>query len=67
MGFMWIGGVLVMVLLVWFLITLVNRPGNADPFVRNEYRDPGPLEILKKRYARGEITKAEYDEMRQEL
>jgi hypothetical protein len=26
-----------------------------------------PLEILKARYARGEITRAEYDEMRQDL
>ena len=64
---MWIGGVIVMVLLVWFLISLVNRPGSTDPFVRNGYRDPSPLDILKNRYARWEISKEEYDEMRKDL
>jgi len=64
---MWIGGVIVIVLLVWILISLVNRPGSTDPFVRNGYRDPSLLDILKKRYARWEISKEEYDEMRKDL
>ena len=28
---------------------------------------PGPLEILKERYARGEISREEYQRMREEL
>jgi uncharacterized membrane protein len=34
------------------------RPGHSGPT---------PLEILQARYARGEITRAEYDQMRQDL
>lgn len=30
-------------------------------------QDEDALEILKKRYARGDLTKAEYEEMRQDL
>ncbi|MGM0500902.1 MAG: SHOCT domain-containing protein [Bacillota bacterium] len=32
-----------------------------------EHRDLTPLEILKKRYAQGEITTAEYNKMKEEL
>lgn len=67
MGFMWIGGVLVMGLFIWFLVTLVNRPNYSDPPVNQQYRDRNPLDILKKRYAGGEITKEEFEEMRQNI
>jgi putative membrane protein len=34
---------------------------------RPEERSRSPLDILKERYARGEITKEEYQEMRRDL
>jgi putative membrane protein len=39
-------------------------PGN-QPFRRGT--DRTPMDILKERYARGEISKEEYDEMRRDI
>jgi len=48
-------------LLVWLVLSVVSRSGKAP--------DTGdtPLEILKRRYARGEITKEEFARMRQDV
>lgn len=59
--FMWLG----LVILIVFLIAIVgmvwanaNRNG-----VRKNVGDESSQDILKKRYARGEITKEQFDEM----
>jgi len=48
--------------LIWLVLTIVNRAGTGG-------RPPEDslLEILRRRYARGEISKEEFDRMRQEL
>ena len=61
-----------------FLLTLLGLgavaymlgllPQNRDEVVPGKRKREGSaLEILKERYARGEITKAEYDQMREDL
>ena len=51
--------------IVWLVIWLVQqpRPGAAGPGA------PGPsaLDILRERYARGEITREQYEQMRHDL
>ena len=65
-GFNWLIMVLMMFLSLAFLVAVVlvivwavnrSRPGGLE----------SPLDILKRRYARGEISKEEYDRMKQEL
>ncbi len=56
---------------IWLLVTVIRR--NSQP----QTHPPTPsaslpagdtaLEILKQRYARGEITKEEYDDMRRAI
>lgn len=61
-GYMWFFWILVIVGLV-FLIKWVfqqNRPSDQKP-------EENALEILKKRYARGEIDKEEYEQKRKDL
>ncbi|WP_406616476.1 SHOCT domain-containing protein [Candidatus Caldatribacterium sp.] len=64
-GWMLWGGVFVVlwvVLLAIFLsVLLARRPWRWCLY----YEDP--LEILKRRYARGEITREEYERMREDL
>jgi putative membrane protein len=55
--FMWLILVMVVAIAVYFIVQ-AQRGGS----VRET-----PLEILKKRYAKGEITKEQYDRMKQDL
>ncbi|BCV20736.1 SHOCT domain-containing protein [Moorella sp. Hama-1] len=52
----------IFVLAIYGLVSLLNRHGSQQPLKR-----PDPLEIVKERYARGEITTEEYQHMREEL
>ncbi|MCX7668189.1 MAG: SHOCT domain-containing protein [Atribacterota bacterium] len=56
MGFVWV------VLIVGILYFLIRTAGER----RTEYRED-PLEILKRRYARGEISREEYEQMKKDL
>ncbi len=67
MFFFWI---LIIGLGIWVVIQLVNRSGSqssgaSQPQITSQ--QDNALDVLKKRYARGEITKSEYEEMRRDL
>jgi putative membrane protein len=46
---------------IWLIVSLVSRTNSPQPPTESA------LDILKKRYARGEITKEQFDEMRHDL
>ena len=60
-------GLLFLVLVVggvaWFVVTLARNSGSGAPLPGSDT----PLEILKRRYAGGEITKEQYEAMKREL
>lgn len=60
-GFMWIFWILLIVLVVWVLKTATGAGTN------NSHEKESPLDILKKRYASGEIDESEYQRRRKEL
>src|SRR3989338_6270238 len=60
MGFGFLFMLLFWGLIIWLIVTLIN----ASQSNKNE---PDSLTILKRRYASGEITKKQYEEMRKEL
>ena len=73
-GFGWIMmaifWVVVIALAVWLLSLLFPRtahnPSAGEP-LRHAGASESPAEILKQRYARGEITKDQFDQMRHDL
>ena len=58
MIFFWVLLIVVIILLVKYLMPKTDT--------RAEHKET-PLEILKRRYANGEIDKAEYDEKRKDI
>ena len=63
LGFGWLINLIIIGLIVWLIITLVSRG-------RDYYSRPvnnRALEILKERYARGEISKEEFEEKKRDL
>jgi len=57
----WVIGILFLVLIVGLLVRVSNRNKNS----KHKYNSP--LDILKTRYAKGEISKDEYDEKRRHI
>jgi putative membrane protein len=61
MPILWI---VVIGLIVWAVTAAVRRPGDSNYISRS---GESALEILKRRYARGEINKQEYEERKKDL
>ena len=57
MGWWWIIGVAVMIVIIWFVIKAVNQNNSSQI-----HPSRLPLDILKERYAKGEIDKTEFEE-----
>ena len=53
----------IIILLVWIL----TRTGTSERTKLEANKEDSPLDILKKRYAMGQITKDEFEEMKQDL
>ncbi|HEY3342210.1 MAG TPA: SHOCT domain-containing protein [Anaerolineae bacterium] len=70
-GFPFGGGIvagLFLLLLVGGIILIAAAPGRRVEAPRDNLpMDETPLDILKRRYAKGEITKEQYDQMKQDL
>ncbi len=60
MGFGFLFMLLLWGALIWLVVTLINAAQSAR-------KEEDPLSMLKKRYASGEITKKQYEEMKKEL
>jgi putative membrane protein len=62
-GWMIIVWIVIIGLIIWGVIALTRYVGRSS--AGGERRDP--LEILKARYARGEITREEFEQIKKDL
>jgi putative membrane protein len=62
MGGWWIIGLIIVIAVVWMVVKGMNQNNNAG-------QSPGKsaLDILKERYASGEIDKQEFEERKKDL
>lgn len=67
MGFGWIFWLIIIGIAIWAVIRLTDGTGNTTGSSGGPYQQETPLDILKKRYARGDIAESEYKEMRKNL
>ena len=63
MGWWWLIGLVFMVIIVWVVLKVLNQNKNSNTRVDNK----SALDILKERYARGEIDKQEFEERKKDL
>ena len=54
MGLGWITGLIILVILVWIIVKALQQNNNP--------KQKSALDVIKERYARGEISKKEYEE-----
>ncbi|MEE8336323.1 MAG: SHOCT domain-containing protein [Candidatus Neomarinimicrobiota bacterium] len=73
-GNWWMFPMMMCIIVMVFFFIMSGRRGWGPPWMRGSDRFRGgstgsetPMDILKKRYAQGEITKAEFEEMKKEL
>lgn len=59
-GMHWFWWILWVIILFWIFIIPYDIPGQKS-------KKETPLEILKKRYAKGEITKEQFEQMKQDI
>jgi len=72
-GGMWIFPIVMLVIMLIFFFLFSGRWGYRPPWCGQggHHKESGDsetaLEILKKRYAKGEITKEEFDQMKKDI
>lgn len=64
MGWWWIIGFILLVAIIWLVVNAINQNKNKGS---SHFGNKSALDILKERYARGEIDKQEFDERKKDL
>jgi putative membrane protein len=65
MGWVWM--VAFWGLVIWAVYALITRTSDTDDLRSREDSGPGAQEILAQRYARGELSADEFEQMRERL
>lgn len=62
MGFVWIIGIIILLIILWLAFKIFRS--NSE---QSSISQKTPLDILKERYAKGEIDKEEFEQRKKDL
>jgi putative membrane protein len=65
-GLGWLVGIVVLGLIIWGIVTLARGAGHGGPGSGPAAKESA-LDILKRRYANGEINKEEFEEKKKAI
>ncbi len=65
--FSWLPNVLFWAVFIWVIVSLIKSFKSEGKHLPHDGVHETPLDIAKMRYAKGEITKKEFDEMKKDL
>ncbi len=66
-GGMWFGWLFWLIIIAVIIWAVVRITGSAASRSNSSPSTESPLDILKKRYARGEISREEFEQMKKDL
>lgn len=66
MGIMMVGGLIIFAVVIYLLFKGVSSPGSGGTTTLSPGKET-PLDIAKRRYASGEITREEFERIKQDL
>jgi putative membrane protein len=66
-GFGWLVMLVFWGLIIWAIIALVRSATNNNVDRKDQHKTDTALEILKERYAKGEITKEDFERIKKDL
>ena len=70
MLFMPVLGIIILGLVIWAVVAAFHESGDSNETNHSDrsfHKEDSPIDILKKRYARGEIDKEEYEAKKKDL
>jgi len=62
MSWVWLVGFILFVIIIWIIVKSINQYNKS-----NGAGNKTPIDILKERYAKGEIDKQEFEEKKRDL
>jgi len=67
MWFGWIFGIIILGVVIWAIVSLIRNTNNSRNSQNYLTHEENALEILKRRYARSEINKEQFEQMKKDL